>query len=106
MKTPMLNAKVLNSVIGSVVSGFESEVFACKREDLERYWNFKYDTDKSPEVNLYLFHQSLGVYGRVCRNWEEHHFGICCVVERVRDTYLMPKIKSFVVAAASASARA
>lgn len=64
--------------------------------DLERFWYFKYDTNHSPEWNTYQFNEMLNIYKRKCREWEETHNGTMCVVERVRDRYLMPKIKSFV----------
>ncbi len=68
---------------------------AMEQSDLEQYWHFVWDDSASLEWNLYKFHQALGLYGRFCRRWEETHNGSCCVVERVRDTYLMPKIREF-----------
>ena len=63
--------------------------------ELERYWYFKYDKARSPAVNLYEFNQLLDLYRNKCRRWEELHNGSSCVVERVRDQYLMPKIREF-----------
>ena len=50
---------------------------------------------RSKEWNLYKFSDALEMYKSRCRRWEEHHNGSSCVVERVRDKYLMPKIKDF-----------
>ena len=63
--------------------------------ELERYWYFKYDKSRSPAVNLYEFNKLLDLYRSQCRRWEELHNGSSCVVERVRDQYLMPKIREF-----------
>jgi hypothetical protein len=42
-----------------------------------------------------IFYDMLRLYAGQCRRWEEHHNGSCCVVERVRDTYIMPKVREF-----------
>ena len=64
--------------------------------ELERFWYFKYDADRSDAANLYEFNQMLDLYRRKCRSWEEQHNGISCVVERVRDKYLWPKLQQFI----------
>ena len=64
-------------------------------KDLESYWWFKYDRTSSIDWNIYQFSECLESYKRNMRKWEEHHNGTSCVVERVRDKYLMPKIKEF-----------
>jgi hypothetical protein len=38
----------------------------------------------------------LNLYAGRCRRWEEMHHGSMSVVERVRDAYMMPKIKEFI----------
>lgn len=63
--------------------------------ELERFWFFKYEPKNSMEWNTYQFYSMLNLYQNKCRRWEEMHNGYCCVVERVRDTYLMPKIKEW-----------
>jgi hypothetical protein len=93
-KTP-LEQNALEDVITSILTRADQELFALSREGLESRWHFRYDTARSPEANLYDFHKMLHLYGGACRRWEEHHNGICCVVERVRDTYLLPKIRQF-----------
>ncbi len=62
---------------------------------LEGYWFFKWNHTTSLAANIYKFHKLLSAYGSQCRRWEEMHNGSCCVVERVCDTYLMPKIREF-----------
>lgn len=63
--------------------------------NLDRFWFFSYDPARTVEWNIYQFTDMLNLYKRKCREWEEMHNGSCCVVERVRDQYLMPKIGEF-----------
>ena len=88
--------KDIGNVIGSLVSRFEDELFAKKMHELEENYFFKWDQSASLEQNTYAFHDMLSLYGHFCRRWEEHHNGSVCIVERIRDKYLMPKIKKFV----------
>ena len=87
------------AAIGSVVSGVlargDAELQSMAQADLENYWFFQWDGTASLEQNIYQFHDMLELYGSFCRLWEEKHNGRCCIVERVRDTYLMPKIREF-----------
>ena len=91
----VLDEDVLKDVLTNIVRNANEELYACKQEDLERYWFYRRDSSKPNEWNLYKFSDCLELYKKKCRQWEEHHNGGCCVVERVRDQYLMPKIKDF-----------
>ncbi len=84
------------NVLGNILSNAKAELISKVQSDLENYWYFEYDITKSKEWNLYLFTKALDIYKSNCRQWEEHHNGYSCVVERVRDQYLMPKIKQFI----------
>ena len=91
-----LTQKQLGDALVSLAAKFDEELFAKKETELDAaYWHFKWDASKSLEANLYNFTRMLDLYRLFCRRWEEHHGGHCCVVERVRDKYLMPKIKAF-----------
>lgn len=59
-------------------------------------WYFTYDPTMSVEWNLYMFTSALESFKRTMRDWETHHNGNLCVVERVRDAYIMPRIKQFI----------
>ena len=83
------------TVVTSLATRFEDDLQKKTEQQLEELWLFKFDPAISLERNLYRFHDLLGLYERQCRRWEEHHNGICCVVERVRDKYLWPKIQQF-----------
>lgn len=86
----------IKSCIEKMGTAFSKELFDKTQSELEEYWHFKFDDTASMERNLYKFHDLLKLYGSFCRQWEEHHNGCMCVVERVRDKYLMPKIKDFI----------
>lgn len=85
----------VKEIITSLATSFNDELFAKDKDGLEEYWHFQFDDKKRATTNLYEFHKMLTLYGNFCRRWEEHHNGNQCVVERVRDQYLMPKIKLF-----------
>lgn len=90
-----LKHRQIAAVLNGILAGGEAELQRMEQPDLEKYWHFRWDDTASLEWNIYKFHTMLGLYGRFCRRWEEKHNGTCCVVERVRDTYLMPKIREF-----------
>jgi hypothetical protein len=85
----------IKNVLTSLVESFDKEITDKSQNELEGYWFFKWDDSRSIDKNIYEFTKMLDLYKSHCREWEESHNGICCVVEKVRDTYLMPKIKEF-----------
>lgn len=91
--------EALTAEIGAALTGildaFTSEYETMNEEDLRARWYFKWDADASLEWNHYSFHDCLSLYARSCRRWETIHNGHRSVVERVRDKYLMPKIRDF-----------
>jgi len=90
-----LSKKDLEDCMNSLVSSFDRELMGKSKEQLEEYWYFRCDFQETPESNLYEFYDLLSLYGEQIRRWEEKKNGMCCVVERVRDEYLWPKIKQF-----------
>jgi len=86
----------IEKTILSLHDTLQQELFQCQEEDLEKYWHFKYNEKLSLVHNLYKFYDLLKLYHGFCRRWEEHTNGPSCVVERVRDKYLIPKIKNFI----------
>jgi hypothetical protein len=89
----------VKSAIGDVLTGIlrqaQNELQTMTQEDLEKFWFFQEQEYASPAQRTYEFFKCLELYRSQCRRWEELHHGSCCVVERVRDTYLMPKIQKF-----------
>ena len=88
--------KEIGAVITALSNAFDDDLYSKSNSELEQYWHFVWDDKLSLEVNTYHFHDLLKLYGSFCRRWEEKHNGSVCVVERVRDKYLMPKIREFV----------
>lgn len=92
----MATTKDIGEMIKSLNATFDEELYSTPEDQLEKeYYHFNWENDRSILWNIYQFSDSLELYKRFCRRWEEKHNGSCCVVERVRDTYLMPKIKEF-----------
>ena len=92
-----VTAEALDAVFTGMLQRAQDELAAISDPaELERFWYFKYDKDRSGAANLCEFTQMLDLYRRKCRSWEEQHNGISCVVERVRDKYLWPKLQQFI----------
>ena len=81
--------------IDTMAARFKSDLISLTRDELVREWRWSWDASRDVDWNTYKFHDALDIYKRRCRRWEEHHNGTCCVVERVRDEYLMPRIREF-----------
>lgn len=92
-----ITKKDIGDVMEGILSRAQEELKSMTQEDLKTRWYFQYDHSRSKEWNIYKFADMLDLYKRQCRRWEEFHNGSCCVVERVRDTYLMPRIQQFLV---------
>lgn len=85
----------IGDVLTALATSFDEDLFAKQEHDLEQYFFWKWDESFSVEWNTYEFYEMLELYNDFCRRWEEHKSGSCCIVERVRDKYLMPKIRYF-----------
>ncbi|MGL4232656.1 MAG: hypothetical protein ACRCWJ_14930, partial [Casimicrobium sp.] len=95
MSEPTVTEKDIAQVCDGLLSSAREELRRMTGEDLEKYWFFEWSDHVSLEANIYSFHKMLDLYGGQCRRWEEMHNGYVCVVERVRDKYLTPKIREF-----------
>lgn len=82
-------------VLVGLSRAFEAEYASMTEADVRELWYFQFDPAATLTNNLYTFHGALTLYARSCRKWEETHNGSMCVVERVRDKYLIPKITEF-----------
>lgn len=94
-ETMKVTREDIGQVLTSIASRFDEELLSTPECELEKNWHFKWDETASIEWNTYKFSDMLEMFKRTCRRWEEHHNGSGCVVERVRDKYLMPKIRGF-----------
>lgn len=92
--TPVTPSEI-EAVLTAMAQSLQAELANLPENDLESYWHFKWDDTASLEWNLYKFTSALELFKKACRRWEDAHSDECCVVERVRDKYLMPKIREF-----------
>lgn len=96
--TPVVTAEDVERVLGAIDTRMAESIAAMGQTDLEDYWIWSWNPQRSAAWNLYEFHKMLHLYSRMARRWEEHHHGSQCVVEHVRDAYLWPKIEAFIAA--------
>lgn len=97
--------KDIGHVLTNLAKTFDDELIALPESELEQRWYFRWDDKASVEWNTYKFSDMLEAYKRSCRRWEENHNGSCCVVERVRDKYIMPKVREFLAELAAHNAK-
>ncbi len=89
-------SQALGAVMSGILSSAREELRNTPQEQLDRYWYFVWNPEMAVPWNIYRFTDMLRLYSGQCRKWEEiHNPTLPCVVERVRDTYLMPKIRRF-----------
>lgn len=92
----VLNKKIIGKVCKDIIKKDEEEIYSKTEKELEDYWHFNYEEAHNNEMSYYKFFKALELYSHYCRRWEEHHNGSICVVERIREKYLLPKIKRFI----------
>lgn len=96
---------VTKEQIGEVITGlatsFEADLLALSANEIAAEWYWSWEENRSIEWNTYKFSDILELHKRRWRRWEEHHNGSCCVVERVRDKYVMPRVREFLAELAS-----
>lgn len=85
----------ISNVLTGMLKGINDEILATPEAELPKRFYFTYNVAYSKAMNMYKFSDALERYKRDCRQWEEHHNGNSCVVERIRDKYLLPKIEEF-----------
>ena len=85
----------IGTVLTTIASRFDAELLAMSESELEQRWFFWWEEKESIEGNTYVFSAVLELYKQSCRRWEEHHNGIYCLGERVRDKYLMRRVREF-----------
>lgn len=86
----------IDKALSGMMRAFDAEYQSMEQTDLEKRWHYKPNASRTPEQDLYEFLSTLTLYAGSCRRWEEMHNGNSCVVERVRDLYVMPKIRAYV----------
>jgi hypothetical protein len=94
----------IGDVLTEIVRTADDKLLALEEAELAAQWHWRWEEGRSNEWNTYTFADMLDLYKRRCRRWEEHHGGICGVVERVRDKYLMQRVREFLAALATHNA--
>jgi len=93
--------KQIGDVLTTIGRRADEELLALDETTLAGQWYWRWEAGRSIEWNIYRFSDVLEMHKRRCRRWEEHHNGSCCVVERVRDKYVMPRVREFLTALAT-----
>ena len=93
--TGQITEKDIGKALMGVLHALDAEYDSMSQEDLLNRWHFRFDSGKPISWNMYRFHDTLTLYASSCRRWEEKNNGRTSVVERVRDKYLLPRIKEF-----------
>ena len=91
----------IGDVLTAIAASADAELMALEEAELAAQWFWRWDEGRSIEWNTYEFSDMLEMHKRRCRRWEERHNGSCCVVERVRDKYVMPRVREFLAALAT-----
>lgn len=91
----------LVDTIMTIVATADRELLTLDEDELAAQWYWQWRLDRDAAWNMYEFSAMLEMHKRRCRRWEEHHNGNCCVVERVRDKYLIPRVREFLAALAA-----
>jgi len=91
----------LEKVVNNISASYDAALLALSADDIAAEWYWRWDEGRSIEWNTYKFSDILELHKRRWRRWEEHHHGSCCVVDRVRDKYVMPRIREFLAVLAA-----
>lgn len=95
----------IGDVLTAIAATADADLMALEEAELAAQWYWRWEEDRSVEWNTYKFSDILEMHKRQCRLWEERHNGSCCVVERVRDKYVMPRVREFLSALATYNAK-
>jgi hypothetical protein len=95
VERPVMQEQI-GEVLTAIIASADKELMELSELELSEQWYWHWDDSCSIEWNTYKFSDMLEMHKRRCRRWEEQHNGNCCVVERVRDKYLMPRVRDFV----------
>jgi hypothetical protein len=91
----------IREVLTGLAASVDSDLLALSADEIAAEWYWQWEEDRGVEWNTYKFSDILELHKRRWRRWEEHHNGPCCVVERVRKKYVMPRVRDFLAALAA-----
>lgn len=95
-----VTAEQVGETLARLAASVDADLLALSADEIAAEWYWRWEENRSAEWNTYKFSDILELHKRRWRRWEEHHNGSSCVVERVRDKYVMPKVREFLAALA------
>lgn len=90
-----MDQKDIENACYSILEKSRIELLSKSQEQLEEYWYFDFHKKASTEWYTYEFFKALDLYSSFCREWEEERNGCVCLVERIREKYILPKIRIY-----------
>lgn len=90
-----VTTRALVEVCGGILDRENAKLLALSQEQILALWHWRWNEKEYVETNIYGFCEALALYKRCYTQWEIHHNGVSGVVGRVRDKYLMPRIREF-----------
>jgi hypothetical protein len=93
-----VNVREIEKAMKGFVEKSEADLLAMSADEIANEWWWTWLEWRTIEWNTYSFSSTLESHKRRWRKWEEHHHGSCCVVKRVRNKYVMPRIREFLAA--------
>ena len=100
-----LTQEQIGEALTAIIARADAELMALDESALAAKWYWCWEEDRSIEWNTYKFSDALEMHKQRCRRWEEYQNGNLCVVERVRDKYVMPRAREFLAALAAHKAK-
>jgi hypothetical protein len=83
----------LQQAARAITAHADAHIRSLPQPALEDSWFFRWDATAPLDQNIYEFFDLLDLYARTCERWEHLHGGHVRLVERVRDRYVLPKIR-------------
>lgn len=91
----------IGGMLTEIASRADSEMMNLEDAELSAQWYWRWEDGRSIEWNTYKFSDALEAHKWRCSRWEARHNGGCFVVERVREKYVMPRVREFLAALAT-----
>ena len=85
----------LDEIVPRLADAIDELLLAMTPEEIQAHWVWSWQEEASLWWNIYHFADTLELYKRHWEKWEEHHNGYICVVERVAEKYVKPRIDDF-----------
>ena len=84
-------------ILPRLIDAMDAQLLTMTPEEIQAHWVWSWQEEASLWWNIYHFADTLELYKEQWRKWEEHHNGYICVVERVAEKYVKPRVDDFVM---------